>query len=76
MGMNVVNIWDGALQSAIDATGVGGITYVGEATPGAATTDSLWRIQKITIAGTLTTVKWASSKFDQIWDNRASLTYK
>jgi len=76
MGMNVVNIWDGALQNAIDATGVGGITYIGEAIPGAATSDSLWRIQKIEVVGTLTTVKWAGSKFDQVGDNRASLTYK
>jgi hypothetical protein len=77
MGMNVVHTWDGALQNAIDATGVGGITYIGESVPGAATSTASWRIQKITIAGTLTTITWAAggSKFDQIWDNRASLTY-
>jgi len=37
MAMNTVNIWDGALKNLIDATGVGGITYVGEAVPGTAT---------------------------------------
>jgi len=77
LAMNTVNIWDGALQNAIDATGVGGITYIGESVPGAVTSTASWRIQKVEVVGTLTTIKYAAGggKFDQIWDNRASLTY-
>ena len=77
MAMNTVNIWDGALKNLIDATGVGGITYVGEAVPNTATSAAGWRISKIEVVGTLTTITWAGGggRFDQIWDNRASLTY-
>jgi len=77
MAMNVVKIWDGALTTLVDATGVGGITYIGEAIPGTATSTAGWRVQKITAVGTLTTMQFAAggSKFDQIWDNRASLSY-
>jgi len=73
MGMNVVNIWDGALKNLIDATGVGGITYVGEAVPNTATSAAGWRISKIEVVGTLTTITWGGGgRFDQIWDNRAT----
>lgn len=73
--MNTVNIWDGALKNLIDATGVGGITYVGEAVPGTATSTAGWRISKIEVVGTLTTITWAGGgRFDQVWNDRASLT--
>lgn len=54
--------------------------YVGEAPPGTATSDARWRIMKISYDGNnnATSILWAngeSSKFTQIWDNRASLSY-
>lgn len=52
-------------------------TYVGEAVPGTASSDASWRIKKITESGTVTTIAWAdgNSSFDNVWDNRASLSY-
>lgn len=57
----------------------GGLTeYVGEAFPGTAASSAGWRIKKLTYSGTnVTDVKWASgtSKFDKVWDDRASYVY-
>lgn len=74
MAMNTVPVWEGALKQIIEDAG-SGVTYIGEAPVGAATSAADWRIQKITVSGSTTTITWASSKFDQIWDNRASLSY-
>lgn len=52
------------------------VTYVGEAGPGAATSAAKWRIKKIdTTSGTAVT--WADGNvlFDNVWDDRAALTY-
>jgi hypothetical protein len=52
--------------------------YIGQAQPGTATSAALWRIKKVTIAvdGDVAEL-WAngSGNFDNIWDNRASLSY-
>lgn len=52
------------------------ITYVGKAAPGTATASALWQIQKIDTSGDLT-IKWAdgNADFDNVFDNRASLSY-
>jgi hypothetical protein len=74
MAMNTVNIWDGALKNIIDNGTTANVTYIGEAVPGTATSDAGWRIQRVTVSGTTTTIEWGGggSKFDQIWDNRAT----
>ena len=74
MAMNTVPVWEGSLKQIIEDAG-GGVTYIGEASPGATTSSTNWRIQRITVSGSTTIIEWASSKFDQIWDNRASLSY-
>lgn len=53
-----------------------GVTYVGEAAPGAATSASVWRVRRVTSTED-TILEWADgdSAFDNVWDNRASLTY-
>jgi hypothetical protein len=52
--------------------------YLGEAIPGASPAASVWRIQKLvfSVDGDVTTT-WAegNANFDNIWNNRASLTY-
>ncbi len=52
-------------------------TYVGVSKPGTATSSALWRIQKIAVSGTVTTISFADGNdaFDNVWDDRASLTY-
>lgn len=53
------------------------ISYIGYAEVGASTASGVWKICKITSSGTITSVEWADSNklYDNIWDNRAVLTY-
>ena len=50
-------------------------TYVGWAARGAGTDAASWLIKKVSVSGNVTSTQWASTEFDQIWDNRASLSY-
>jgi hypothetical protein len=52
-------------------------TYVGQASVGSDISDSVWRIKRILVSGTETIIEWADgdSNFDNVWNNRASLTY-
>lgn len=52
--------------------------YKGEAAVGSLTTSALWRIQKIIFGNDGdVTITWAdgNANFDNIWDNRLSLSY-
>lgn len=75
--MNVVKVWDGAMTTLVDSTTTTGYKYIGEAVAGSNTTAgkaaAIWRISRINT--TTSDVEWADSKFTQIWNNRASLTY-
>jgi hypothetical protein len=53
------------------------VTYQGWAPPGTATSATAWRMRRITISGTVTSITWAdgNSNYDNIWDNRAALSY-
>lgn len=62
--------------SCLDDNGAGTV-YTAYALRGAATSDAAWFIMKQVTVGTLTTIRFASDPFvmDQVWDNRAGLTY-
>lgn len=53
------------------------VTYIGKAIPGSTTAEAVWSIQKMVVTGTETSFEWADGNplFDNIWDNRAGLTY-
>jgi hypothetical protein len=55
------------------------ITYIGEALPGSATNAALWRIKRLDESDPTVEliIKWAggTDNFDQVWDNRAGLSY-
>jgi len=55
-----------------------GTEYIGKAICGAAEGSPIWQIMKITTALNVDTIEWADgdAKFDNIWTNRAALTYK
>ena len=55
----------------------GSYTYVGEATPGSATSAAVWRIKRIEDVDGDLEIRFAnsSSDFDKLWDNRATYTY-
>lgn len=65
-----------AMKIAVDEASAT-VTYVGEASTGAALSAALWRIKRITVSGTVTIIEWANGNgnFTNVWNNRASLTY-
>ncbi len=60
----------------IDDAG-GGVTYIGEAAPTSAHGDAAWRIQKLTETAGDMSLRWADGNedFDNVWTNRAGLSY-
>ena len=65
----------GGFKLTLRLATVGEVDYVGEAAIGTATSAASWRIKKIdSTSGIIIT--WAGTGvFDQVWDNRASLSY-
>lgn len=58
----------------VDAT----TTYAGKAAAGSATSAGVWQVFRMTNgAGGDLTIEWADGdcEFDNVWDNRASLSY-
>lgn len=53
------------------------VIYKGEAVPGSLTSASVWRVRKLTLTGDDVAETWAdgNANFDNVWDNRISLTY-
>lgn len=53
------------------------VTYVGKAEPGSLDSAPAWQIKKITVSGTETIITWAdgNANFDNVWNDRASLTF-
>lgn len=53
------------------------VTYIGQAQDGSDIGDPLWQIQRITSSGGATEIEWAdgNNNFDNVWDDRAALTY-
>jgi hypothetical protein len=52
-------------------------TYIGYANPGTATASALWQIKRILVSGSETAIEFADGNlnFDNIWNNRTSLSY-
>ena len=51
--------------------------YTGLAVIGTSEATNAWQIKKLTVTGTVTKIAWADGNddFDNIWNNRAALTY-
>jgi hypothetical protein len=65
-----------AMKKAVDEASTT-VTYFGEAIPGTSLSSALWRIKRLTVSGTVTITEWAdgNGNFDNVWNDRASLTY-
>jgi YD repeat-containing protein len=63
----------------LDYDGSGNLIYLGIAHPGELSTQAVWQIRKFAYdgSGNLLSMLYAngSKKFDQVWDDRAGLTY-
>jgi len=64
-----------AYSKRVDEVGL--VIYVGESAIGSPESGAVWRIQKITQIGSVLEILWAngSSEFNNIWDDRISLSY-
>lgn len=64
------------LAQRVDDYTTANIIYIGIARVGTPTSDAYWQIQKIDET-TGTVITWAdgNDNFDNIWDNRTSITY-
>lgn len=62
-----------SLDLQVDDTGT--YTYLGNATPGTATSAASWRIKRVTNATGVITHADGSSSFIKVWDDRASYSY-
>lgn len=71
--LNQINI---GYKTIVDETDPNNV-YIGIAKPGTALGDSNWQIKKITKSGSITTIGFAgsSNQFVFEWDERASYTY-
>lgn len=60
----------------LDDTSTTNVTYVGLADTGSLGSNAVWRIFKIDeTSGLVITYADGNSSFDNVWDNRVSLTY-
>lgn len=67
---------DGALDSIVDSTTTAGYVYFCDAVVGTATSAAAWRISRInTSTGVTRFASGSQGLFNQVADNRASLTY-
>lgn len=72
-----IEIRNKAMSLLVDKTTTASITYIGEAAPGTSESSANWRIFILDNSTSITKKKWAdgNGNFDNIWSNRASLTY-
>lgn len=78
-GVNLQRAISTNVSLQIEYDGNSNPIYLGIATPGTATSASLWQIRKLTFDGNnnVTAIKYASgsSSFNQKWDDRGGLSY-
>ena len=53
------------------------LAYLGMASAGTSNSSALWQIQKLSFTGNSVSITWAdgNANFDNVWNNRASLSY-
>ncbi len=53
------------------------VTYIGQAAPGSTSDQAVWRIQRVNIVGSSIEILYADSNdnFDNVWDDRGTLSY-
>lgn len=72
-----VSLHVGSIPVLIDEAS-SSVTYIGKSrTLGVDEGSAVWQIQKIELSGTVTKILWADGdgEFDNVWSDRASLTY-
>ena len=72
-----VSYTSNVLRSIVMLDDLGTTTYVGKAAPGSSTAAPVWQIQRLHTVGTVMALQDAdgNANFDNVWDDRASLSY-
>lgn len=67
----------GTQKALITDVASASITYIGEAAIGVLQSAPFWRIRKLTTTGNIVVTTWAdiNEEYDNVWNDRASLTY-
>ena len=67
----------GSQKALITDVASASITYIGEAAIGMAQSSPFWRIRKLTTTGNIVVTTWADvdEEYDNVWNDRATLTY-
>jgi hypothetical protein len=75
-GVISVNSFDTSFSIKLDTVS-STLLYVGEGALNSISSEPVWRIRKIETIGTVMSVLWAdgNQRFDNVWDNRTSLSY-
>lgn len=75
MGVSAEQASDRLLTLLLDEVSAT-ISYIGEAQPASSTSAAVWRIRKLdTTSGVNLLYADGNTRFDNIWDDRVSLTY-
>jgi len=71
-----ISIRDTPFKTIVDKTS-SPTEYYGFANPGTATSSAYWKIMRKTVSGAIETFEFADgdANFDNVWDDRASLSY-
>jgi len=73
--LTALNTGGRPLKQIIDES-TAGTTYIAEAALGTATSTAAWRVQRIVVASSVTTITWAGTGgFDQVATSLSTLTY-
>lgn len=75
-GSNLIGKTADDVAIRLDDTSTANVTYVGKATVGSSTASAVWQIKKIDETTGLV-ITWADgdTSFNNVWDNRVSLSY-
>ena len=76
--MSNAHVYNGLVHNYVQQIeDLGSIIYIGLAPMHSITSDPIWAIKRLSISGGAIGVQWADGNdlFDNVWDNRAALTY-
>ena len=76
MGISAISTLDTTYTVRLDEASAT-VTYVGEGAINSVESSPVWRIRKLTTTGSVLAIQWAdgNQNFDNVWTDRASLTY-
>ena len=75
MGVSAVSTTDTQYTTLLDEVSAT-LSYIGEAPPNSSMSAPVWRMRRLdTTSGVQLYYADGNTRFDNVWDNRASLTY-